>query len=79
MWMGRWQSSISRIKHTTLAVGSLGRGGEGIYALNIFGIREMDNIEAQAAEIVMWEYPDPTRDGLQEMRRPICAGGPGRG
>ncbi len=52
---------------TTLAVGSIGRGGLGIYALDLFGIREMDDIEAHAADIVMWEYPDPSRDGLQAI------------
>ena len=55
-------------KTTTLAVGTLGKGGKGIYALNIFGIREMGNIESQAENIVMWEFPDPRKDGLQETQ-----------
>jgi len=52
---------------TTLAVGSLGRGGKGIYALNLFGIKEMGDIESSAADVVMWEYPDPAKDRLQEV------------
>ncbi len=35
--------------------------------LNVFGLREMADIEAEAEQIVMWEYPDPARDGLQEV------------
>ena len=50
---------------TTLVAGSLGRGGKGIYGLNIFGLREMADPEERAADIVMWEYPDPDGDRLQ--------------
>lgn len=54
-------------KATTLAAGSLGRGGKGIYGLNLFGIREMVDIESRAADIVMWEYPNAFRDRLKEV------------
>ena len=64
-------------RSTTLAVGSLGKGGKGIYALNIFGIREMGNIESQAENIVMWEFPDPRKDGLQETEGVFIPVGPG--
>jgi len=50
---------------TTLVPGALGRGGKGVFGLNIFGLAGVDDPEGAASDIVMWEYPDATRDGLQ--------------
>ena len=46
---------------TTYLVGSLRKGGRGIYALNVKGIKDKD-AEARAADIVAWEYPTAEYD-----------------
>ena len=47
----------------TYLVGSLRKGGRGIYALNAKGIKDMD-AESRAADIVAWEYPTAGHDLL---------------
>jgi hypothetical protein len=49
--------------NTTYLVGSLRKGGRGIYALNVKGIKDK-TAEANAANIVAWEYPKARYDGI---------------
>ncbi|PID41282.1 MAG: hypothetical protein CR981_03815, partial [Proteobacteria bacterium] len=49
--------------NTTYLVGTLRKGGRGLYALNVKGIKE-GGIESKAADIVKWEYPVAPHDDV---------------
>jgi len=49
----------------TMVVGALGKGGRGVYGLNIKGILDYADVESDADNVVKWEYPYYKSDGLR--------------
>ena len=55
--------------NTTIITGALGKGGKGVFALNVYGLyaKKTAGIENNASNMVLWEYPAPHLDRLSQQ------------